>query len=280
MDINHETYNNNLRKIAFILSFTTTGAAATWKAQFIEEAYAKPIPANLNDRLETYATFRKDLIKAFLMFDSVGNALDKLRSLRKKKTDSTDEHIAGFKMLATKSKINTMNPLTIELFKETLPWALTVQLMKLETPLKTIDNWYEWAATLDHKHHKLNWAIKWMRRTLGKEKTSQRKYYFSHRERDPNAMDVNRLTIDERNKLMKEGRCIKCKNTGHQANKCPEDENDKKKKAKEEPRKKMNRQELYVHVWAIFKDMTEEDREEFLKGAKEVGFWEGDLPWC
>jgi hypothetical protein len=59
-------------------------------------------------------------------------------------------------MLATKSEINTMNPLTIELFKETLPWALTVQLMKLETPLKTIDNWYEWAATLDHKPHKLN----------------------------------------------------------------------------------------------------------------------------
>jgi hypothetical protein len=36
-----------------------------------------------------------------------------------------------------------MNPLTIELFKETLPWALTVQLMELKTPLKTIDDWYE-----------------------------------------------------------------------------------------------------------------------------------------
>jgi hypothetical protein len=29
MDVNHETYNNNLRKIAFILSFMTNGAAAT-----------------------------------------------------------------------------------------------------------------------------------------------------------------------------------------------------------------------------------------------------------
>jgi hypothetical protein len=35
---------------------------------------------------------------------------------------------------------------------------------------------------------------------------------------------------------------------GHQANECLEDENDKKKKAKEEPQKKMNRWELYVHV--------------------------------
>jgi Domain of unknown function (DUF4939) len=66
MNVNHETYNNNLRKITFILSFMTTGSAATWKAQFIEEAYAKPIPANSNDRLGTYTAFRKELIEALM----------------------------------------------------------------------------------------------------------------------------------------------------------------------------------------------------------------------
>jgi Domain of unknown function (DUF4939) len=150
MDVNHEMYNNDLRKIVFILSFMTTGAAATWKTQFIKEAYAKPAPANPNARLGTYTQLIKDLMEAFLMFDSVGHALDELRSLRKKKNKSIDEHIAKFKMLAAKSKIDTTNPLSIELFKETLPWALTLQLMRLETPLKTIDNWYEWAASLDH----------------------------------------------------------------------------------------------------------------------------------
>jgi hypothetical protein len=59
-------------------------------------------------------------------------------------------------MLATKSKIDITNPLSIKLFKETLPWALKVQLIELKMPLKTIDDWYEWAARLDHKHHKLN----------------------------------------------------------------------------------------------------------------------------
>jgi Domain of unknown function (DUF4939) len=140
MDINHETYNNDLRKIAFILSFMTTGVAATWKAQFIKEAYAKPIPANPNDRLGTYATLKKDLIEVSSMFDSVGDALDEFQSLRKKKTDSINKHIARFKVLATESKIDTTNPLSIELFKETLPWALTLQLIRLETLLKTIDD--------------------------------------------------------------------------------------------------------------------------------------------
>jgi hypothetical protein len=94
------------------------------------------------------------------MFDSVGKVLDKLWSLRKKKNESIDKHIAKFKMLAAESKIDTTNPLSIELFNETLPWALTLQLMRLETLLKTIDNWYKWVASLDHRSHKLNQAIK------------------------------------------------------------------------------------------------------------------------
>jgi hypothetical protein len=67
---------------------------------------------------------------------------------------------------------------------------------------------------------------------------------------------------------MKEGRCFKCKNTRHQANKCPDDE----KKEYKEPKKKINRRELHAHVQALFKDMTEEDKDEFIKGAEEVGF--------
>jgi hypothetical protein len=77
-----------------------------------------------------------------------------------------------------------------------------------------------------------------------------------------------------------ERRHFKCRNTGHRANKCPKDENNKRKKAKKEPQKKMNERELHAHMRASFKDMTDEDREEFLKGAKKVGFSEGELPRC
>jgi hypothetical protein len=143
--------------------------------------YSKPISAKLNDRLGTYAQFGKDLLEVFSMFDSVGDVLDELRSLRKKKMESIDEHIARFKMLATKSKIDMTNPLTIELFKETLPWGLTLQLMKLETPLKTIADWYEWAATLDHKHAKINRAVKQTRGTAGKDEAHRRNINFPDR---------------------------------------------------------------------------------------------------
>jgi hypothetical protein len=80
-------------------------------------------------------------------------------------------------MLAAELKIDTTNLLSIELFKETLPWgpcawALTLQLMKLETLLKTIDDWYKWVASLDHGFHKVNQVIKQTRGNSGNEKTS------------------------------------------------------------------------------------------------------------
>jgi hypothetical protein len=106
------------------------------------------------------------------------NALNELRALRMKKNDSIDEHIAKFKMLAVESKIDMTNPLAIELFKETLPWGLTVQLMRLETLLKMIDDWYKWAVSLDHQHHKLNQVTKQTRGNMAKEKNSAKRYYF------------------------------------------------------------------------------------------------------
>jgi hypothetical protein len=42
--------------------------------------YTRQIPANPNDWLGMYTQFRKDLMEAFSMSDSVGDALDELRS--------------------------------------------------------------------------------------------------------------------------------------------------------------------------------------------------------
>jgi Zinc knuckle len=84
-------------------------------------------------------------------------------------------------------------------------------------------------------------------------------------------MDIDRLTVEERDKLLKEGKCFRCRKTGHRANKCPDNDDDKKK-GKEVHKKTINGRELHAHVRALFKEMTEEDRDEFLKGAEEAGF--------
>ena len=101
-----------------------SGPAATWKYQFIDEKLKQPPPANPNNKLGWYANFRKELIDAFLMFDSVNDALDELRALRMKMESSIDEHIARFKLLAAAAEIDLNHALMIKLFKETLIPAL------------------------------------------------------------------------------------------------------------------------------------------------------------
>ena len=70
---------------------------------------------------------------------------------------------------------------------------------------------------------------------------------------------------------MKEGWCFKCKKTGHQANKCPEETEDKGKE-REEPKKKRNRKEFYTHVHTIFKDLDKEEKDKVLEEAQNAVF--------
>ena len=154
MDVNHKVYRTDLIKIAFMLLFMNSGPATTRKYQFIDEKMKLPPPTNLNNKLRQYVNFRKDLVNAFLMFDPVSNALDKLWALRMKTGSSINEHIARFKMLAAAAEIDLNHALTIKLFKETLQPALQTQMMNLETPLNNLDDWYTWAMKLDHQYNK------------------------------------------------------------------------------------------------------------------------------
>ena len=68
------------------------------------------------------------------------------------------------------------------------------------------------------------------------DKTMNRSWYRPAEKKDPNAMDVDVLTFEERQTLMKQGKCFKCRKTGHLAADCPGGE-DRKGKKKEEPQK-------------------------------------------
>ena len=48
-----------------------------------------------------------------------------------------------------------------------------------------------------------------------KEMKQQNRPAYSQKARDPDAMDIDRLTIKERNEYMKKGKCFKCRQTGH-----------------------------------------------------------------
>src|SRR5208282_3631645 len=242
---------------------------AAWADQFVEEAQKTTIAQGKADiDLGTYLDFRKTLKESFSAYDSPGEALSQMKNLRMRREDSIDDHISKFKSLVSESRIDADSPVIINMFRETLTTPLQKRILTLDNPPVTLNDWCNWAMKIDHNWRRMQLAIGRTQASQQKNKGQQRKFYFPRKERDPNAMDIDKLSMEERTKLMKEGRCFRCKKTGHLASDCP-DGGDKKK---EEPRKRMNGKELHTHVRSLFKDMTDEEKEEFMKEAVNSGF--------
>jgi hypothetical protein len=264
--VNHQIYDNNIKKIAFALSFMNEGDAASYKEQLLEEAMAKD-----NFDLGDWEDFETDLRTAFSPYDAPGDALEEMKTLRMG-NNSIEEHNARFKMIVTKSGLSPTSPAVIDYYRETLSIPLQRRILSLESPPTTLLKWYEWAAKLDN-----NWRR--MQRVLGRSKeTNERNYSgrkkdelkkrFNFTRKDPNAMDVDALTTEKRDEAMKKGLCFGCGKPGHLNRDCP----DKKKTTTPPPPKKMAGKELYAHIRSLTAVMSEEEKEKFYKEAEDEGF--------
>jgi Zinc knuckle len=75
--------------------------------------------------------------------------------------------------------------------------------------------------------------------------------------KDPNAMDVDALTMEERATLLRQG---KCKKTGHMAKDCP---------LEQEQSSKQKKVDLARFAYTTIKALTKEQRESFTKMVME-----------
>jgi Zinc knuckle len=83
-------------------------------------------------------------------------------------------------------------------------------------------------------------------------RTSERK--------DPNAMDVDALTMEEREMLLRQEKCFRCRKTGHMAKDCPPEQGESLKQKKVD---------LARFAYTTIKALTKEQRESFTKMVME-----------
>ena len=83
---------------------------------------------------------------------------------------------------------------------------------------------------------------------------------------DPNAMDVNAMTVNKRTELMRGGACFKCKEVGHLSWDC------KKGPSRFIPPKNQGYKDAHAQIKAIINALDKEDQAKFYEKAQEQGF--------
>ena len=258
--INKEHYNTDDKKIAFVMLFMTDGDAALWKQEFISKVIRDSITAGNEITFGTYKSFIESLEKSFLPYDAPGDALDAMKRLQMGE-GSFKEHLAKFKLLVSQSGLDE-SAVVADLFRETFPLGLQRPILLSKKPPVTLQEWYDKANTFHG-----NWRK--TQRVLGREKLIEtkketpRKTFFFPRQRDPNAMDIDRLTTEERTLLMKEGKCFKCRKQGHLSRDCPP-------RGTETP-KPWTGKTAATHIQSIISGMTQEEKDNLEKEAEAQG---------
>jgi hypothetical protein len=135
---------------------------------------------------------------------------------------SITEHNSRFRLLVSQTGMKDSPALT-NLYREMLPWGLQSPIIWSEHPPKTLEEWYTKATNFYVGHQRTQRLFKkWDNKSTNNTSAlpAQKKFSFP-KKKDPNAMDIDRMSIKEQTRLMKEGKCFRCKLFGHLSQDCP-----------------------------------------------------------
>ena len=158
----------------------------------------------------------------------------------------------------------------INYFQQGLNPAIAKKIALSDSVPTTITKWADRAVQYDTSY-RLTMAMLG-KSTYGKSDADNWRASSSNR-KDPNAMDIDTMTMEKRTYLMKQGLCFKCKGRGHLARDC------KGKKKDTSPKKNIN------DIHAMLMALTDEEKKGLLglqqtEMKEEEDFWKGELHWC
>lgn len=211
---NRHVFDTEEAQIMFTLSYISKGAAQAWAHNFLAKVRTQGTG--------TWANFKTAFTRASMGSDVAGDARATLMQTRqgwdaaenKKIPDETvDSYATRFQVLAETAQIGGEYGILSLYFQQGLNKDVCNRIYSCPTLPTTMEEWYQAAQQTDKQLRIL------------KKIESGAAVMTTHQERDPNAMDIdkiqiNRLSAQEREKYFKEGRCFNCGNRGHCAAEC------------------------------------------------------------
>jgi hypothetical protein len=262
---NEEIYNTDKKQIAFLLSYLKDGPAADWKLLKVREFHRNNGPG-----WPTWGTFIEDFNDTFSPVDTQGDARIQLRNHRQ--TGEADNYISEFQLLASNSGI-TEDAALIEYFIEGLnPKIVEKMFDRAEVPTK-ISDWYKYAALYDSNYRRGRAVAGRMKAYNESRKNHKNSFKFfrtstTTQTRDPNAMDVDRLSIEEQQEYRRKGQCYNCGRTGHVKRDCRAGQSPQKSNGEQSTPK----QKLSTRIRALMQEAGEQEANEALDELEKEGF--------
>jgi hypothetical protein len=239
------------------------GEAANWKEYYLDTLED---PNTGMPNFPTLVTFLGDVRKAFRAADQVRDAVNRLEMLRQGKK-TAEELNTEFLQIVGQAGMDRRTPLDhlhlIGYYRKTLEPRLSRRILFSDDVPKTIDGWMEKAIQYDTNWRMGNLFLNQGNPSEQKADTNKSngnaRWWRTNEKRDPNAMHVDALTMEERGMLLRQGKCFRCKKAGHMAKYCPSEQGELKQK-KEDPAR---------FAYTTIKALTKEQRKSFMKMVME-----------
>jgi hypothetical protein len=181
--------------------------------------------------------------------------------------NALDEFIAEFEHLRSEARWSSNDIGTITQFWCSLNTGLLKAIVQHVCPRPhTLRDWFDAAREQHNIWNELKAAIKDAKSTgLPAPPRRNTTYARSSNAMDVDAVRVNALAAEEKEKLAKEGRCFKCKKQGHISRKCPEREESKNAPCR-------GNQGMTMRAAAVENDNSAQNKvEELAGGIRELG---------
>jgi Retrotransposon gag protein len=159
LKVNRLIYDNDEKKISFILSYLADGDAAVWKQQFIQTKIKESVEAKTDEpSWGNYKEFVEALKKMFQPYNELAEALEDMKKLRLG-DGSITEHNLKFQLLVSQTGMED-SPVLMDLYREMLPWGLQSPIIQSEHPPKTLEEWYTKATNFYVGHQRAQHLFK------------------------------------------------------------------------------------------------------------------------